>query len=125
MKNKILPTVLALGLLLLPGLSGAQNAEATGYGITTANTDFTYPVNDLLVYPNPTADITHIVLPVSSTGVVSVYVIDMNGNIVRTVQYPLGIYRLDVDMSSLPMGVYSVHVSGNGVGSHILMIAKG
>jgi len=81
-------------------------------------------VNDLLVYPNPVYNNMRIVLPIVPYAPVNVYVIDMNGNVDRIYQYAAGTYNLDVDMSSLPAGLYSVRVSGKGIDDHNLKIVK-
>ena len=80
--------------------------------------------NDLLVYPNPVESNTRIVLPIASIGNVTVDVIDMNGNANRTYVYAPGSYDLDVDMSRLPAGIYSVRVTGKGVGFYNLKVVK-
>jgi hypothetical protein len=38
-------------------------------------------------------------------------VVDLNGNIARTFSYAPGTYLLDVDLSRLPEGLYSVRVA--------------
>ena len=49
-------------------------------------------------------------LPVVPTSATYIYVIDLNGHVDRTYQYAPGSYELDVDMSSLPTGLYSVRI---------------
>jgi len=80
--------------------------------------------NDLLVYPNPTTSQTHIVMPLVIQAPVSVYIIDMNGNMVRTYQYAPGSNVLDVDMGSLTQGIYSVRLSGKYITDHNLRVVK-
>ena len=95
-----------------------QNATE-GVAIVNNNT-----TNDLLVYPNPTQGYTRVVLDEVSTGPVSVYIIDMNGRIDRSYQFGQGTYQADLDMSALPTGLYSVRVSGDGIGLHNLKVIK-
>ena len=95
-----------------------QNATE-GVAIVNNNT-----TNDLLVYPNPTQGYTRVVLDEVSTGPVSVYIIDMNGRIDRSYQFERGTYQADLDMSALPTGLYSVRVSGDGIGLHNLKVIK-
>ncbi len=80
--------------------------------------------NSLLIYPNPTTGIAHIALPAASTAVVSVYVIDMNGRIDNSYQYAPGESQLDIDMSILPTGLYSVRVFDPAVGYYNLKVVK-
>ena len=96
----------------------ASSASSTGFA--------TYNVhgNDLLVYPNPVENSTRIVLDQSPTSPVNVDVIDMNGQIVRNYTYAAGTYNIDVDMSRLPAGLYSVRVSGDSIADHNLKVVK-
>lgn len=103
-----------------------KDITASRYYTGTGPTLVSYVGNDdLLVYPNPAVSNARIILPVASEGKVTVNVIDMNGNLMRSYKYEPRSYRLDVDMSQLPVGVYSVRVSGKGVGEHSLKIEKG
>ena len=54
----------------------------------------------------------------------NVDVIDMNGQIVRNYTYAAGTYNIDVDMSRLPAGLYSVRVSGDSIADHNLKVVK-
>ena len=64
----------------------------------------------VVMYPNPVLSQAKIILSELPKTAVAVYVIDLNGNIVRTFKYEPGNYSLDVDMSKLPAGIYSVRV---------------
>ena len=90
----------------------------------TGIASFANNVNQLLVYPNPVMSNTHVVLAKVSTGVVTVDVIDMNGRIDRSYQYAPGSDLLDVDMSTLPTGLYSVRVFDPSVGYYNLKVVK-
>ncbi len=102
-----------------------KDVTATRYYTGTGPTVVaTIGYNDLFVYPNPAISTARIMLPFASEGKVTVNIIDMNGTITRTYRYEPRSYQLDVDMSTLPMGVYSVRVSGKGIGEHNLRIEK-
>ena len=118
MKNRIVMIAIA-GMMILYGASFAQIPNSTN-----DNAPLFYRVNDLQMYPNPLADNTHVILTAPSLGPVYVDVIDLNGNVVRSAQYPLGIYDLDVDMSRLPVGLYSLRVYEQGLGYHNLRVVK-
>ncbi len=91
---------------------------------TTGIATYTAGSNQLTVYPNPVVSNTKIILDQASAGNVNVNIIDMNGQVVRTYQYAQGSYSLDVDMSKLPAGLYSVRVSGKGMADHNLKVVK-
>ena len=90
----------------------------------TGIASFANNVNQLLVYPNPVMSCTRIALPQVSTGTVTVDVIDMNGRVDRSYQYAPGTDLLDVDMSRLPTGLYSVRVFDPAVGNYNLKVVK-
>jgi hypothetical protein len=81
-------------------------------------------VNDLLVYPNPVSNNTNIALPVTLQVPVFVQIIDLNGNLARSYEYPAGSNLLKVDMSTLPIGLYSVRVRGKYLGTHNIAVVK-
>jgi len=134
MKNKLIVAIFLMGVLF----SSVAFAQTMLYDTATEDNDalmlgvpdnfwdvMEYSgTNNLLVYPNPVASNTKIVLNELSTGIITVYVIDMNGNIDRTYQYPQGLKILDVDMSTLPQGLYSVRVSAKGIDDHNLKVMK-
>ena len=92
--------------------------------LRTSQSNFFGPVNDLLVYPNPVISNTRIVLNTLPASDVHVDIIDMNGNLVRSYKYIPGTYNLDVDMSRLPLGLYSVRVYGKDIDFHNLKVVK-
>ena len=93
-------------------------------GGTTSIGNVTSATNDLLVYPNPAVSSTRIVLPSMAITTVSVDVLDMNGRIDRSFQYAAGALSLDVDLSNLPTGLYSVRVFDPLSGYHNLKVVK-
>ena len=78
----------------------------------------------LLMYPNPATSNTHIMLPAAPAGKVLVDVVDMNGSIVCSYSYAPLTYDLNVDLSILPTGVYSIRVFGKGIPANNLKIVK-
>lgn len=82
-------------------------AGTTGIGIVTGSN----AGSNLLVYPNPVTDHTHIVLNAPAKFNVIVTITDMNGQVVRTSQYAAGSTTLDVDMSGLATGNYIATVN--------------
>jgi len=96
-----------------------SNGNPTGIGSVGGNI-----VNALPVYPNPVASSTRIALPAPTVSTVSVKIIDLNGVVNRTYEYASGTSVLDVDMSRLPMGLYSVRVTGKDIGFYNLKVVK-
>ena len=92
----------------MPTLVGNVNVAANGYQF----------------YPNPVISTAKIILPVASVGEVTVDVIDLNGYIIRSFSYGPQSAQLDVDMSELPTGLYSVRVFGKGVAYHNIKVVK-
>jgi Secretion system C-terminal sorting domain len=79
---------------------------------------------NLLVYPNPASSTARIVLPDVSIGTAYVDVIDLNGHIARSFQYAPGTYQLDVDVSRLPISIYSIRLYGMGIGFYNIKLSK-
>jgi hypothetical protein len=138
MKSKLLLAALVSGVLFSAvsysqaDLPGNINANDTTYTTDTTPAErlMAVPVipvdgdNDLLVYPNPVTSTTRVVLDEVPFSIVNVDVIDMNGRIDRSFQYAPGTYFLDVDLTNLPLGLYSVRVSGRDIGYHNLKVIK-
>lgn len=80
--------------------------------------------DQVLVYPNPVINTTRIVLNTIPLNSVTVEVIDMNGDVARVYHYAPGNNQLDVDMSRLPVGIYSARVLTGGLLTHNLKIVK-
>jgi hypothetical protein len=78
----------------------------------------------LLLYPNPVTSNARIILPAAAANNVFVDVLDMNGHILRSFEYGKGTFQLDMDMSVLPVGLYSVRVSQAGVPLENLKVVK-
>jgi Secretion system C-terminal sorting domain len=141
MKRKLQSLVLAL-VILIPALSIAQN-DATST-IARYNEGITAPVkeitfrqsarampnffnsteNDLPVYPIPATSTIRVVMNELAPGDIHADVLDLNGNVVRTYKYVSGSDLLEVNISGLPGGIYSVRVYGKDIASHNLKIVK-
>lgn len=80
--------------------------------------------NQLLVYPNPVLSNTRIVVPEESFGPVYASVLNMSGKVEFTNKYAPGTNTLDLDMSTLPVGMYHVQVSGAGITTTSLRVVK-
>lgn len=76
------------------------------------------------VYPNPTATYTRILLAENTTEPVTVSVINMNGVLVRSYTYSAGSGRFDIDISSLPEGLYALQVQERGKQAQSIQLSK-
>jgi hypothetical protein len=68
---------------------------------------------NLLFYPNPVVSQARVLLPYASTSVVAIDVMNLQGTILASFRYAPGSQALDVDMSTLPVGIYNVRVKEN------------
>jgi hypothetical protein len=76
------------------------------------------------VYPNPTATYTSIILAENTTEPVTVSLINMNGVLVRSYTYSAGSARFDIDISSLPDGIYALQVQERGKQAQSIQLSK-
>lgn len=83
-----------------------------------------FTVGILEVYPNPTATYTRIILNGPTTEPVTVSVINMNGVLVRSYEYGAGSGRFDIDVSSLPDGLYALQVQERGKEAQSVQLSK-
>lgn len=90
----------------------------------TAVNNVVAATDETLVYPNPVINNTKIVLNETPLNDISVEVIDLNGNLMRSYTYAAGTKVLDVDMSRLAVGIYSARVISKGITTHNLKIVK-
>lgn len=85
---------------------------------TSSVEELTLGVTNLTIAPNPTSEYIRINYVIPSTGMVTVSIADVSGNVVATIakteQYT-GAYEIPFDASSLAQGVYVVTVNYNGI----------
>jgi hypothetical protein len=78
----------------------------------------------LEVYPNPAASNTRIILDGIATEPVTVSVVNMNGVLVRSYEYIAGSSRFDIDVSSLPDGLYALQIQERGKEAQSVQLSK-
>ncbi len=76
------------------------------------------------VYPNPAATYTRVFLNGATTEPVSVSIINYNGVMVQSFNYPAGSGRFDIDISSLPDGLYALQVQERGKEPQSIQLSK-
>jgi len=126
MKKMMITLGVALCMLGFANISSAQtndytNEDEAGEAYTAPGGDqynnpyvLTGSSSTVFMYPNPVTTQTKLVLDEPSTFAVNVDIIDLNGTLVRSLSYSPGTYSIDVDMSALGTGLYTVRVREKG-----------
>ncbi|RYD59353.1 MAG: DUF4394 domain-containing protein [Sphingobacteriales bacterium] len=70
--------------------------------------------HDLLLYPNPAVNQTRVVLPTVAVQPIHAYVTDMQGAVINHFVYAPGGNEIDIDVTSLRSGLYSIRVQEEG-----------
>ena len=78
----------------------------------------------LEVYPNPAASYTRVILDANTTEPTTVSVINMNGVLVQSLEYAAGASRFDIDVSSLPEGLYALQIQERGKEPQSIQLSK-
>ncbi len=76
------------------------------------------------VYPNPAQSSAGVVLSKIAVQPVSLYVVNLNGNILSSYHYDGGSQRLNFDMGSFPDGVYNIQVQESGKAMQSIKLLK-
>ncbi len=76
------------------------------------------------VYPNPAATYTRIILAGVTTETTTVSIVNFNGVLVRSYEYGAGASRFDIDISSLPDGLYALQVQERGKEAQSIQLSK-
>lgn len=69
---------------------------------------------DLFLYPNPAINQTRVVLPTIAIRPVHAYITDMQGAVINHLVYAPGGDQIDIDVTSLRSGLYSIRVQEEG-----------
>jgi|GEM_PF-2004844 len=81
----------------------------------TVNGQVAPPQTDVLtIYPNPTRDYVEIYLEEVAWQPVHVWILDLNGTVLKTQTYQPQGNRLAIDVSNLPAGEYALHIKEEG-----------
>ena len=112
------------------GVLGSSNVRIRDIAIqrypgrTTGNAIYDNTNTALVAFPNPVQSNTSILLADAANQPVTVYVINMNGETLKTYTYAAGGNRLDMDLSNIPQGYYSLQIAENGKNLQSLRIMK-
>jgi hypothetical protein len=110
MKHKIY----ILSLVMFLSFAFSAKADMTNYAYNSA----------LILYPNPATSTAHIVLPDIALEKVRVYIIDLRGRIMQSLTFAPGGDQLDLDISNLPDGDYSIRVQELGFEPENIRLVK-
>lgn len=80
--------------------------------------------NGLYLYPNPAVNQASVVLPTVSTKPVHAYITDMQGSVVNHFVYAPGGNQIDIDITALHSGIYSIRVHEEGSDVRIARLLK-
>lgn len=85
-------------------------------GVTPTRADIAnYAYNSsIILYPNPAINTAHIILPDVALEKVQVYIINLQGSIIQSLVFAPGGDQLDIDVSNLPAGDYSIRILQQG-----------
>ncbi|MFM2305485.1 MAG: hypothetical protein RLZZ367_154 [Bacteroidota bacterium] len=88
--------------------------------VTGVKDDLFYPVQNKLypVYPNPSANTVKAGFSLRELGRINLKLYNMNGQVVSTIAnnqlYMSGVHTVDIDLSVLPAGIYSLQLEKDG-----------
>ena len=96
------------------------------YNQTVANRSKIYRRSPAILemYPNPAATYTRVVLDAYTTEPVTLSIVNMNGVLVRSYEYSAGASRFDIDVSSLPDGIYALQIQERGKEAQSVQLSK-
>lgn len=122
---------LLTALMLAAKFAGAQTSNFnfdevnnTGNLQEVAHSSTQPYTSDLFLYPNPVANVARILLPYVPQHRVNVIMLNFNGNIVQSWIYAPGGNQLDVDMTAVPGGLYSLRVQEYGYLPDFIKVIK-
>lgn len=84
-----------------------------------------YPVTEIVsVYPDPARTASSVLLAEQAINSVTLYVVNLNGTVVRTYTYDGGQQQLNFDVSDLQDGVYNIQVQEQGKSMQSVKLLK-
>ena len=89
----------------------SQAPRDAAYGPDIVIDEYTTP---LLMYPNPTTSQAKVLLGEPAENTVKVDIIDLNGRAYNQATYGPGTNTIDIDMSPLAAGLYTVRIMERG-----------
>ena len=92
-----------------------------------ASHDFSAPQEATVIssiFPVPAKDNLSVVLGQTAVAPVTMWIVNMNGEVLRAYHFDAGYNRLDIDVSSLAQGLYSIQVQEAGKSMQSIELAK-
>ena len=76
------------------------------------------------IYPNPAQSTSSVLLTDIATNPVTLYIVNLNGTVIKTYSYDGGGNRLNFDVSELEDGFYSIQVQEKGKSMQSVKLLK-
>lgn len=104
---------------------GTSPSPSETFALSQRNTDkFNIPTTIETIYPNPAMSASSVVLSEVAVNPVIIYIVNMNGTIVRTYTYNGGYDHFNFDVSSLQDGLYHIQVQERGKSMQSIKLLK-
>lgn len=107
----------------IPVLDIAAQLDYTGATVPQSG-DIALSPQGMYVYPNPVINYASVLLPSVALRRVSVTVLDFNGNILLSRVYRPGGNQVNLDLSDVPKGMYSLRVQEQGFPPEMVKLVK-
>lgn len=104
---------------------GTAPSPSESFALSYRNTSkFNLPTTIETIYPNPAMSTSSVVLSEVAINPVVIYIVNMNGTIVRTYTYDGGYDHFNFDVSSLQDGLYNIQVQERGKSMQSIKLLK-
>ena len=104
---------------------GTVHSPSESFAIAVQNSQASTPETIIdNIFPNPAMSTSNITLAEVAVSTVTVYIINLNGTIVRTYTYNGGHRQFNLDVSGLQDGLYSIEVQEQGKSMQSIKLLK-
>ncbi|WP_276133115.1 DUF4394 domain-containing protein [Polluticoccus soli] len=107
----------------IPVIDIAAQLTYTGKTVEYSG-DLALSPQGLYVYPNPVTNYTSVLLPTVALRRVSVTILDFNGDILMSRVFKPGGNQVNLDLSDIPQGMYSLRVQEQGTPPEMVKLVK-
>jgi hypothetical protein len=78
----------------------------------------------LYLYPNPAANMAHVLMPAITKGSLQVSVLNLQGQVLRSFEFAAGTQQVDINLQDLPNGIYNLRVHEQGDATQNIRFVK-
>jgi len=104
---------------------GTVQSPSESFAIYQEAQNANYPSTDLIsVYPDPARNSSSVLLAQQALKPVTLYIVNLNGTLMRTYTYDGGTSQLSFDVSDLQDGVYNIQVQEQGKSMQSVKLLK-